>query len=216
MITRRMILSVIVLFFISGCTPATPLPEINPQPTPLLETNSIDQLNETAFTAYPIAEAEALRWNPDAVFYQIPLTRVMESNLGLPPGGPGWFFMFMVPGSPVEFYVEIVDGKFIRKSRGPTHQAWMHLHMILLPIDINSSLINSNAVLQIYLDNGGREYFEGNTQFGYHVNYRLIHVKGTDNPIWSIFDTEQDTSVPLISIDAVNSEIVEDPLKDIP
>ncbi len=211
--TKLIFLMVIALSIIlSSCSNGSAPPKATEvQQTPLPSTQSsqeIDSHSETAFTAYPIAEKEALIWNAQALLFQIPPTRQMEQNLGLPPGGPpGWFFMFKEAESPVEFYVEIVDGKLYGKTEAqPILVGEPKYQLIQLPTD--GSLLDSDQVLQVYLDDGGKEYTTTHPDIDF--DFRLIHLEGIEHPIWSIFDST-DPLTPLYNVDAVTGKKVQDP-----
>jgi len=186
------------------------------QPNPLSSTsyplNSIDKHGQTAFEAYPRAKEEAFRWNEEAILYQIPPTRLMESNLGLGGKGPaGWFFMFKTPDSPVEFYIEIVDGALYGKTEAqpilfeePSYR--------LKPIDLDDNILDSDMALEAYFRNGGEKYFSKHPDV--NIDYRLIHLEGADHPVWSIFDSA-DLVNALIHIDAVTGQVTQDPFEQV-
>jgi hypothetical protein len=202
----------ILSIFLSSCSngSATPIvTEVESTPLPpTISSQEFDVHNETAFTAYPIAENEALKWNPEATLYQIPPTRQMEQNIGLPPGGlPGWFFMFKEADSPVEFYVKVVDGKISGKIEAqPIIVGEPEYILVQLPVD--GSLIDSDHALQVYLNDGGEEYY--NTHPDVEFDFRLVHLDGQQNPVWSIFDAA-DMTVPLYHVDAVSGQESQDP-----
>ena len=211
--TKLFLLIVIALSLIlSSCSNGIAPPnETGVQQTPsspALSSQEIDSHSETAFTAYPIAKKEALTWNAKALLYQIPPTRQMEQNFGLPPGGPpGWFFMFKEGESPVEFYVEIVDGKLYGKTEAqPILVGEPKYKLIQLPTD--GTLLDSDYALQVYLDDGGKEYTSTHPDIDF--DFRLIHLEGIEHPIWSIFDTADQTT-PLFNIDAVTGKKAQDP-----
>jgi hypothetical protein len=211
--TKFIFLMVIALSLIlSSCSNGSTSPKATEvQQSPLPPTQSsleIDSHSETAFTAYPIAEKEALIWNAKALLYQIPPTRQMEQNFGLPPGGPpGWFFMFKEGESPVEFYVEIVDGKLYGKTEAqPILVGEPKYKLIKLPMD--GSLLDSDHALQVYLDDGGKEYTSTHPDIDF--DFQLIHLEGIKHPIWSIFDSA-DPLTPLYNVNAVTGEKAQNP-----
>jgi len=169
-----------------------------------------DKHTQTAFEVYPIALEEAKKWNSEAALYQIPATRLMETNLGLPPGGPpgGWFFMFKVPDSPLEFYVEIVDGVIYGKTEAQPILIG-EPKFSLLALKMDGSLMDSVGALGVYYDNGGKDYLS--THPNAILDYRLVHLDGLSNPVWSIFDVEANVAAPLVNIDAQSGKIVNDP-----
>jgi hypothetical protein len=185
-------------------------------PSPLFSQPSIsvivqlpdDGRRETAFTAYPVAEAEAKKWNRDALLYQIPVNRIMEINLGIPSGIPGWFFMFKAPNSAVEYYIKVVNGQI----SGVTEAQPILLQELpyeLLPIEIRELRLDSDDVLRLFIEFGGKQYIE--THPYWQIDYRLVHLKGQPHPVWSLFDVSNINQPPLFNVDAVTGEIVADP-----
>jgi hypothetical protein len=75
-----------------------------------------------------------------------------------------------------------------------------------LPLDVEQIKVDSPQILKIYRANGG----EAKLQENVWLDYRLVHVKGTPNPVWSLFDA-QDLKTPLLSVDAKTGEVVGDP-----
>lgn len=168
----------------------------------------------TAFQELPVAEQEAKKWKPNASLVQIPRLRQMETNIGLPKGPNGWFYTFVDTnsGSSVELYIEVIDGKMAGKTEVQQLFKGGNPPYKLLPIDSSKKLLDSNEAFQIFLDNMGNDYVKGRGQV--EIDLQLVYLEGTQNPIWSIFDTADLSSPPLISIDAVTGELVNDPFAD--
>lgn len=132
----------------------------------------------------------------------------MHANLGLPSGVPGWFFMFKDPASPVELYVKVVGGEV---------NGWTEAQPILgeqlpfrmLPIDLRALPVDSDKVLRIYADNGGAQYVASHPSL--ELDYRLVHLQGRPNPVWSLFDAANPNGPALLNVDAVTGTIVGDP-----
>lgn len=206
----------IVIITLIGCskekptpTPSTP----NPITTQPIQGQSIDDgRGETAFDAYLVAEVEAKNWDEEALLFQIPVTQIMESNLGIPPGIPGWFFMFKVPDSPLEYYVKVVNGKVA----GTTEAQPILIEDLpyqYLPIDINKLSLNSDDVLRLFTENGGREYVNSHPEL--QLDYRLVHINGQEHPIWSLFEVSNlNQPTALFHVDAITGEIVADPFSN--
>ncbi len=134
----------------------------------------------------------------------------METNLTLPKGPSGWFFMFMDPtdGSSVEYYIEVDKDGVIGKTEA------QHIYngkppYILLPIDMSKKLLDSPDVFQIYLKNGGDQYIKGKGRV--EIDFQLVRLENMENPVWSIFDTADPVAPPLINVDAVTGKVVNDP-----
>jgi hypothetical protein len=187
-------------------------------PSPLLSQPSMhvvvqlpdDGRGETAFTAYPVAEIEAKKWNRDALLYQIPVTRIMEINLAIPSGIPGWFFMFKVPDSPVEYYIKVVHGQISGLTEAQPILS-QELPYELLPIDIGELVLDSDDVLRLFMESGGAKYKDEHPEW--QIDYRLVHLKGDPHPVWSLFDVSNSNvdHPPLFNIDGVTGEVVVDP-----
>lgn len=202
-----------ISFVIASCTSG----KTNPGVSPILSQLSMpeaeirvpdDGRGETALTAYPIAEAEAKRWNKDALLYQIPVNKIMEINLGIPPGIPGWFFMFKVPNSPVEYYIKIVKGHVFGTTEAQPILV-QALPYELLPIDVDQLRLDSDDVLMFFMESGGTEYMSAHPEW--QIDYRLVHLKGQPHPVWSLFDVSNVDSPPLFNVDSVTGHPVGDP-----
>lgn len=172
--------------------------------TPLLD----DGRGAPALEVYPVALERARQWDPNAQLIQVTITRLMEQNLGLPSDLPGWFFEFRVPGSPVEFYIKTVDGAI----NGVTEAQPIIVGeppYTYLPIDVDSLTLDSDDALRLFLENGGEAYLTSNPNM--LVDYRLIHLEGKPNPVWSVFDATDLTAAPLYNVDAVTGQTTTDP-----
>jgi hypothetical protein len=167
-----------------------------------------DGRSATALTAYPIAEAQAEKWNAEAILYQIPVTRLMEKNLGLPSDMPGWFFMFKVPDSPVEYYVKVVEGRVLGVIEAQPIVIG-EASYTYLPIDLATLPIGNDAALGLYMENGGNDYLALHPRL--ILDYRLVHLEGQPNPVWSIFDASNIDQPPLFNVDARTGQSVADP-----
>lgn len=193
----------------------------SPELSPLLSRPSMpaidfqlpdDGRGETALAAYLIAEAEAKRWNEGSVLYQIPVTKIMEINLGIPSGIPGWFFLFKVPDSPVEYYINVVDGHVFGITEAQPILI-QELPYELLPIDVKELVVDSDDVLQLFMKFGGAKYIEAHPEM--QIDYRLVHLKGQPHPTWSLFDISDINRPPLFNVDGVTGEVVEDPFSSL-
>jgi hypothetical protein len=189
----------------------TPSPSATPTkmftPTPSQPATLDDGRFRTAIDSYPPAEEKAKAWNPSAVLYEIVPSYTMQRNLGLPRSTPGWFFKFGIPDSPLEYFVQVLDGHV----SGSTEAQPILIEPLpyeTLPINIEALKIDSSKVLEIF-----QKEREGKLK-GVKIDYYLIHLKGTPNPVWSLFD-DNDPGSSLISIDAVTGETVPDPFLEI-
>ena len=167
-----------------------------------------DGRGTTAFEAYPAAEMKAREWNSEALLYQIPVSRIMEINLGIPLGIPGWFFMFRVPDSPLEYYVKVVQGQVVGATEAQPILLGTPLYEYL-PIDLADISLDSDDLLRLFMAYGGKEYVASHP--GWQIDYRLVHLKGQAHPIWSLFDVSNLDQPALFNVDAVTLEIVKDP-----
>jgi hypothetical protein len=176
-------------------------------PTPSQPATLDDGRFRTAMGSYPLAEEKAKAWNPTAVLYEIVPSYTMQRNLGLPPSAPGWFFKFGMPGSPLEYFVQVLDGHV----SGSTEAQPILIEPLpyeTLPINIKDLKVDSSHVLETIQKARGGELKR------IKIDYHLVHLKGDPNPVWSLYD-DNDPGSPLISIDAVTGETVPDPFLDI-
>lgn len=202
-------------FIISNCTGERVTPGLSPQLSPFSMPEASIQIpddgrGETALAAYPIAEAEAKRWNSEALLYQIPINRIMEINLGIPAGIPGWFFMFKTPDSPVEFYVKVVEGRVFGMTEAQPILV-QELPYKLLPIDVDKLALDSDDVLRLFIESGGAKYAVTHPEW--QIDYRLVYLEGLPNPVWSLFDVSNINNPPLFNVDGVTGKFVEDPFQ---
>lgn len=168
-----------------------------------------DGRSATALSAFEIAEAEALQWNQEAILVSVPMTRLMEANLGLPGHIPGWFFMFMVPGSPLEYYVNVYSGKMSGATEAQPVLI-KDLPYTYLPLDLDSVKLDSDDAIQGWLARGGNEYLTDRPDS--QLDFRLVHLEGQEHAVWSIFDFSTGTApLHLFSIDATTGQEVSDP-----
>jgi hypothetical protein len=201
--------NLLVILMIAGCSDGITVVS-TPTLTATKNAAFYDGHDSTALEAYAVAETRAKQWNKDAVLYQIPPTRSMVRNLGLPLDAveKGWFFMFKVPGSPVEYYIAVAEGKLAGAIEAQPITLGEPVYKDQ-PINLAELPIQNSNVMQIFLEKGGKEYLatHPNPQF----EFRLISIEGNPNPIWSLYDFN-DPVTTLIHIDAVTGEEVEDPL----
>lgn len=202
-------LILMILIVGSGCARQTGPGTVLPLSTPTMAGSLPDDGHgATALTAYPIAEAQAKQWNSQAVLYQIPVARLMEKNLGLPSDLLGWFFMFKVPGSPVEYYIKVVQGRVL----GVTEAQPIIIGeapYTYLPIDLVTLPIGNDAAFRLFMEDGGKDYLTLHPRPIF--DYRLVHLEGQPNPVWSIFDAANLDQPPLFNVDAVTGQEVGDP-----
>lgn len=161
---------------------------------PLDEYKTIDQ---TAFDAYEIAAAYArLNWNPSAVFFSIPNTAIMEMNLGYPQTGLGWFFMFKVPENTLEYYVYVDQGIVQGYTEAqPITTSDNEFELLALPQ--LEKLLDSDEVLNIFQENGGKDYLNSHPQA--KIVMELYYHKDNVSPIWKLHD---------ITIEGIDNDVV--------
>jgi hypothetical protein len=226
---RSVIAAIVIVGLLVSCRPATmvdttPTAGHTPEAqTPEVETPFVSPLSTTtfqspvkpveggrsftAFDSYEVARQVAQEWNSQAVWFGIMPSTIMEGNLGIPSVGRGWFFRFGLKENTLEYYV-FVDNN---KVGGRTEAQPILLEPLpyeFLPIDIKQLAVDSSRLLDIYVQNGGEAYFEQHSNA--KLDYRLLHVKGVPNPVWSLFDAT-DMNHALIHVDAKTAKIVSDP-----
>lgn len=194
------IVSLLLIAFLSGCQKTSSDNPITPSTYPGVgSTQEVSGdaypsptisplLNISAFDAYEIAKKEIEKNNPKAVLYSIPATFMMEMNLGYPPTGDGWFFMFKEPNQELELYVFIYDGKVA----GTTNAVPLYFEdtppYTYIPLPSLNSMIDSDKFMDLYMKNGGENYLKNNP--GARLNSQLFLLEGNDFPIWSMYDIE--------------------------
>lgn len=173
-------------------TPGYPEPEI--------------KIEQTAFEAFEVAKIEADKWNSEAVFYGIPATFMMELNLGYPGIGSGWFFMFKIPNQPLEYYVMVDNGEV--KGMTEAQPVIVGKRTIdYLPLPTLDKLIDSDKILDIFNNNGGKEYLAENPDA--ILNPQLYFLNSNDFPVWSLYDVNKGASEPsLFNVNALTGEPV--------
>ena len=206
------VLCAISSFFLISCNnsaPSVPVSVFATTTTDELVSSIPDGRDMSAVDAFYVAQEKALAWNPRAVLFEIPASRVMQRNLGLPTTGPaGWFFMFQEPGSPVEFYIQVVEGKVY----GSTEAQPIIIGdppFTYLPLALSKLPISNVDAFRIFLKNNGQEYVADHAPVDF--DYRLVHLKGVPNPVWSIYDTLSAGESALLHIDAVTGDLANDP-----
>jgi hypothetical protein len=172
-----------------------PAPELPPVPV------------TTAEEAYPLAQAEAGRWNPDAEFMGIVPGQQMAQNLQIPPLAGGWFFKFAVPGELDEYYI-LVLGDSIAGTTEAQPILIEPLPYTEEVIDLDELQVSSEAFQQRFLESEAGARFRENFR-PYAVDYRLVDLDSTPNPVWSALDPQ--TGDELFHMDAVTGEVVESP-----
>jgi len=159
--------------------------------------------------AYPFAKTRAKEWNPESYLVGIMPSKLMGVNLGRMPSKPGWFFKFKASGTISELYVQVV-GHDIGGQQIAAPILLEPLPYSELQIDMNEINLEEKDVLLIYYEkNEEKDNFQNGN--GY-LDFRLIHLRGDPNPVWSLF-IDSVNGFPLINIDAVTGEQISDPFE---
>jgi hypothetical protein len=216
---RYMLVVLLVLGVASACrprattvaVPETDTPFVSPlsssaQQSPLGRPTYQEQ-DYSALASFSIAQERAQQWNANSVWHGIVPVAMMEKNLGIPATGRGWFFRFGQQGNTLELYV-LVDNLGIRGATEAQPILVEPLPYELLAIELKDIQVDSPQVLEAYKENGGQAYLDEHPEA--QLDFRLMHVKGKPNPVWSLFDA-QDLKTPLFNVDAKTGEVVGDP-----
>lgn len=217
----KILLLLIIIFGGVGCGVKSPASTVSPvvsplqlQPSDEIETSRVvgDVRSETALMALPIAELRAREWKETTMLYGVFPSFSMEANLGLPTVSAGWFFMFKEQDSTVEFYVQILDGKVSGTTEA---QAILgeQLPYRYLPIEIATLSLDSDDVLQAFADRGVSDHVHSHPDLRF--DYRLVHLKGQEHPIWSLYGVADNELQSLIHLDAVTGVEVQDPFASV-
>jgi hypothetical protein len=177
---------------------ATPTAPVAPEPGRRL----------SALQSLAIAQQQAEIWDSSARWVAIMPTTLVASNFGFPLGAEGWFFKFDLPDSPVEYFIHISDGTVTGASEA---QPLIEPPYRLVPLDPSTLKIDSDFVAPAFLrSDRGKEHLEA--EQSHYWDYRLVHLEGMDNPVWSLFDADE-IATSLINIDAVTGQVVQDPFE---
>ncbi len=155
------------------------VPESSPPPPPpafLLEDTA------RARAAFPIAEQEALRWQPDA---QLSLVGIVWDDLG--PGGilkrDRWTFQFYSPSRGQMAVIRVSDG------------AAQRLRTALLPnrlptLSLDQWQIDSSEALQTWWERGGEKFVRAHSRVSISLKLRLE--PGGTRTIWIVAGSASD------------------------
>lgn len=216
---RYILVVLLVLGVVSACRPQATTVEVPDNGAPFVSPLSTSMLQSplgrpadeeqdvSALASFGIAQERAQQWNAKSVWHGIVPVTMMERNLGIPATGRGWFFRFGQTDNTLELYV-LVDDLAIRGSTEAQPILAEPLPYELLAIDVKGIIVDSPQVLEAYRENGGQAYLDEHPDV--QLDYRLMHVRGNPNPVWSLFDT-QDLETPLFNMDAKTGEVVGDP-----
>jgi len=198
----------VVLVILTGCSLGTKVsPLASPLTSPLAQLAPVpDSRKDTALEAYPFALARAQQWNPEVVLHGVMPTIQMARNLGLPAVIDGWFFMFKVPGSPVEFYVQIAEGSVLGYTEAQPIMG-DQLPYQYDTIDVNQVKLDSRDVLEKF-SRTKRE-----VPAGAALDYRLVRLEGQEQPVWTLLAISDTEITSLLHLDAVTGEEVGDPFE---
>ena len=216
---RCMLVVLLLLSVASACrpraatvdVPGNDTPFASPLSTTLLQSPlarpTDEEQDASALASFGMAQERAKQWNANSVWHGIVPVTMMEKNLGIPATGRGWFFRFGQQGNTLELYV-LVDNLGIRGATEAQPILVEPLPYELLAIELKDIQVDSPQVLEAYKENGGQAYLDEHPEA--QLDFRLMHVKGKPNPVWSLFDA-QDLKTPLFNVDAKTGEVVGDP-----
>lgn len=156
--------------------------------------------------AYPLAVEEArANWNDQALFRGIVPSFQMQQNLNLPLAPGGLFLKFGLADDLEEYFVAVLNGTI--------HGTTIAEPVLIEPlpyseeaIDIEALTVSSQQFRDAFLaTEKGMTYTETLDA----LDYGLIDLDSTPNPVWSLFDRA--TEEALFHMDAVTGEEVESP-----
>jgi hypothetical protein len=209
LLTTVLICSELVACQVVSPEPSTPF--VSPVLTTIFESpqTELPQVGRAlpAIGSFEAAMQAARLWNTQSAWYGIMPSKLMQGNLGIPTTGLGWFFRFGLEENTLEYYVHVEKGKVTGTTEAQPILT-QPLPYKLLAIEISEITIDSTQVLEIYMQNGGEQYFAQHP--GTKLDFRLLHVEGSPHPVWSLLDTVNPNE-PLINIDAATGEIVANP-----
>jgi hypothetical protein len=161
-----------------------------------------DIKHDTAFNGLQIAVEFSKKWNKKAFLFSIPNTAAMESNLGYPKTGLGWFYLFQNPDNPLELFVYVDNGVIQGSTEAEVASLVEVSKKSQSPLD-TSGLLNSDQIMEIfYTSHTNAEKL--NYQLELHFD-EILKI-----PIWSIYKFEKGIleSSPIMRINAANGQAI--------
>lgn len=159
----------------------------------------------TAAESFPVALEAAKAWQQDARWYGVvPFTSIERAFvIPLEDDNPSWYFRFGIPGTGMEYIVEVRDGKVVGTNETRLPGYIEPLLESLEPLGEQWNMMDNVTALQVCVEEGCPL-----AQFPYMViDYRLAKPKGLVNPIWTLYNAH-DLSRPIFAIDAVTGESI--------
>jgi len=148
----------------------------------------------SVLAAYPIAEATARRWAPDARFLGIEPSSKIAAALSGQVTRAGWFFHFGRAQDKLEYYVQIVDGEvgLVAEAQAATASP---------AIAIAAIKVDSTRARDIYAGVATTPIHDA------RLDYALTVVDGRSTPVWYVYDLDRGES-PAAMIDATTGELI--------
>ena len=163
---------------------------------------------QTAMEAFGVAQDVALAWQQDALWYGVMPSTSLERTLALPMAQPGWVFRFGAMDSKREYIVHVVEGE-VAGSMELRIPEYVEAPLTdLNPLDIGrQEILDSANLLEEYTSQESNVL----TRFpNMDLDYRLLHPKRCEHPLWMLFDAKH-LAEPLFIMDAMTGETVADP-----
>jgi len=163
---------------------------------------------QTAMEAFSVAQEVALAWQQDALWYGVTPSTSLERTLALPMAQPGWVFRFGAPDSTKEYIIHVVEGELAGRMELRIPEYIEPSLADLNPLDTEwEELLDSPVLLEEYTAQESNVL----TRFpNMDLDYRLVHPKKCEHPLWMLFDAKH-LAEPLFIIDAMTGEAIAEP-----
>ena len=159
-------------------------------------------VGETALTAFGRAQQQALGWQNDAQLLTANATWPIINRLDmLLEGREQWEFMFYSPSQQSGIIVAVVEGVVTASEPYPISQP-------LQPLGVVGWRINSETAVQIFLANGGQQFFTSEPFVSFFMSLSTTNDNGRIE--WLVAAVSQQTSKSItMRLDATSGDILD-------
>jgi hypothetical protein len=159
-------------------------------------------VGETALTAFGRAQNRALAWQSDAVLLSASATWPIISQLDmLLEGREQWEFIFYSPSQQSGLTASVVDGEVRTGEPYP-------VPTLSQPLNSVGWRINSQAAVQLFLANGGNQFFQTEPYVGFFMALSTTESNGRME--WLIAAVSHQTSKSMtMRLDATTGDILD-------
>jgi hypothetical protein len=156
---------------------------------------------QTAVEAYLSAQAEAVKWQPDAALVKASATWPQGADRAtLLQGKTTWNFNYYSPASQTTAVVTVIDAVATLGSSRPAEAA-------LAPVNVSAWSIDSHEAIQAMLRSGGDQFLELNGVSTLTVSLATDTAEGRTEWFLSLFAVSNGKSYT-VTMDATSGEII--------